>query len=145
MRACPIENRFWNKAAIGAPDECWPWQAHRDRKGYGRIQVGRFSERAHRMAWQLANGQSIPPGQLVRHCCDNPCCVNPAHLRLGSNTDNMRDMVERGRHTGQKRTHCPRGHEYTAANTYINAKGCRSCMACRRVHTADWRRRAAQR
>lgn len=65
--------------------------------GYGNISVGGVVRSAHRLSYELAYGQP-PDGALVLHSCDTRCCVNPAHLRAGSYTDNSRDCVSRGRH-----------------------------------------------
>ena len=79
-------------------DDCWLWEGCIDRRGYGRI--GR--ERAHRRMWQSCHGP-IPAGMFVCHTCDNPPCVRPDHLFLGTHTDNMRDMVSKGRGRTQRR------------------------------------------
>ncbi len=86
--------RFWAKVERREPHQCWPWKGCTEKSGYGR--AGK-RERAHRIAYMLANGQ-IPAGAVVRHACDNPPCCNPAHLSIGSHGDNSRDSVERGRH-----------------------------------------------
>lgn len=99
------EERFWSKVDRRGAGECWPWQAGTNR-GYGAFSLGRRSEGmalAHRVSWQLANGD-LPEGKFVRHKCDNPPCVNPAHLELGDQTDNMRDMAERERGHHRKLT-----------------------------------------
>ena len=90
--------RFWAKVARGADDACWLWQAAKNERGYGRIGWGRKSQPAlaHRVAWMLTRGP-IPVGMRVLHRCDTPSCVNPAHLHLGTDADNVRDMLERGR------------------------------------------------
>lgn len=78
---------------------CWVWTGYRDPAGYGvikRVPLGR--KRAHRLAYAAFNGS--PVGLLVRHTCDNPSCVNPKHLLLGTNADNIRDRVLRGRSKG---------------------------------------------
>lgn len=85
-------DEFWAK--VDKTGDCWIWTKARTPKGYGAY---KDNQAAHRIAWQLANNRSIPPGMHVLHSCDNPPCVNPAHLRLGTQLDNSRDMVERGR------------------------------------------------
>lgn len=86
---------FWDRAdRSGGPDACWPWQGVRRPHGYG--QFGRNGH-AHRHAYELAV-ESIPPGLVVMHTCDNPPCINPAHLRLGTLMDNWDDMRAKQRH-----------------------------------------------
>jgi len=82
---------------------CWLWQAGKYRRGYGMVCVGRtvdgrqHNSYAHRVAYVLAHGD-IPPGLVVMHSCDVRDCVNPAHLSLGTQGDNIRDGVSRGRY-----------------------------------------------
>lgn len=132
---------FWSKVdRSGGPDACWQWLGFRDRIGYGH-----FSHKlAHRIAW-IARFGGIPEGQQVLHHCDNPPCCNSRHLFLGTQADNMRDCVAKGRlHSANARkTHCPFGHPYDEENTYIvAATGWRICKACNRAR-AKRRRRAA--
>ena len=81
----------------GAPDECWVWTHATDTFGYGRVQYGGRVQSAHLVAWIKAYGE-INEDRCVLHRCDNPPCVNPAHLFLGTLGDNTRDMVSKGRH-----------------------------------------------
>lgn len=97
-----IAERFWPKVNAGSPEECWLWNAARDSHGYGQLRITGGHLQAHRVSYELAIGQ-IPPGLHVRHRCDNPPCVNPLHLEVGTQSDNMRDCVERGRHGSQRR------------------------------------------
>lgn len=79
---------------------CWLWTAGSNIYGYGAIQAGRRSQhllRAHRVSWQLHRGP-VPVGLLVLHRCDTPACVNPSHLFLGTQPDNIRDKVAKRRH-----------------------------------------------
>lgn len=93
----PLTERFWEKVDIGAPDECWEWQASTDKKGYGQIKFeGRKRKGAHQVAWLLTYGDY---GDLhVLHKCDNPRCCNPHHLFLGTIQDNLADMYKKNRH-----------------------------------------------
>lgn len=87
--------RFFSALAFDTSD-CWYWRGSHTNLGYGMFNG--FGElRAHRAAWVMMNGP-IPKGMHVLHKCDVRCCVNPDHLFLGTHTDNMRDMVAKGRH-----------------------------------------------
>jgi transposase len=72
---------------------CWEWQGCRTREGYGQV----ARQLAHRLAYSLWSGADVPEGLQVMHSCDNPPCINPDHLRTGSNRDNSLDMVGKGR------------------------------------------------
>lgn len=91
-----LPRRFWAKVDRGLDADCWPWLAFCNPSGYGMIRNGSHMALAPRVSWVMAHGP-IADGLQVRHSCDNPPCVNPAHLSLGSNTDNVQDKVSRGR------------------------------------------------
>lgn len=88
-------DRFWSKVQCLDPDECWPWCGSFAR-AYGAFWLDGKTQQAHRVAYVLSKGE-IPEGMMVRHTCDNPPCVNPNHLVLGTNDQNREDMVSRGR------------------------------------------------
>lgn len=98
-----IENRLMRYVTPGSEDECWEWEGGRDAKGYGLLGLERTGRRAHRLMYEVHKGP-IPDGLLVRHTCDNPPCVNPAHLLVGDHHDNAVDMVQRFRQANQKLT-----------------------------------------
>src|SRR5262245_2926568 len=101
----PLEPRFWSKVSKTDPDKCWWWVASIDVNGYGQFLVNRGQlgyqstsmAKAHSVAWLLTNG-AIPDGMYLCHTCDMPRCVNPSHLFLGTQKDNMRDCVDKNRH-----------------------------------------------
>lgn len=129
--------RFWDKVDIKGPDDCWEWQRSLNNGGYGRSHFNGKQIKAHRLSFLLTHHE-IPEGMLVLHKCDNPKCVNPDHLFLGTHYDNMQDMKAKGRARNQGRyikTHCVHGHEYTPENTYLTPKGKRKCRSC---HRARW-------
>lgn len=91
--------RFHSQQDKGEPGACWEWTGRRFPNGYGAMPgPDRSIHLAHRISWQLANtGTSMPVGAVVRHSCNNPACVNPAHLRIGTPTENAADMLRSGR------------------------------------------------
>ena len=81
----------------GGPDACWPWKGSRPGR-YGQYTRNHHRFLAHRRALALALGRELTPNELALHHCDNPPCCNPAHLYVGTQIDNIADMVRRGRH-----------------------------------------------
>ena len=149
-RGDPAAN-FWAKVRRGDPGECWPWTGSISPDGYGRF-VTAGEQMAHRFSYRLAHG-SIPADAELDHLChtgSTACgggkscphrrCVNPAHLEPVTHAENadrtplpIRQRRATVRAAAQRaKTHCPRGHVYDEANTYIDKRGCRNCRACRR-------------
>lgn len=102
-----LVQRFKARVVSSNPTECWLWQGAM-RNGYGAVKVEGHIVSAHVLSYRISKGD-IPDGLLVTHSCDNRACVNPAHLSLGTHSDNMREMQER------RKIHAPRGEESSAA------------------------------
>lgn len=135
-----VADRFWPKVVVGEPEECWEWTAAMIR-GYGTFRGpgGRNGRmlRAHRVAYELLVAP-IPEDLQLDHLCRNPACVNPAHLEPVTNHENQQRRPDVGG------THCPNGHPYDEANTYIyeTAKERRRC--CRACNSEAQRRYASR-
>lgn len=91
-----LEERFWEKVDVRGENECWEWKGSR-RNGYGRFFDGKSNVSAHRLSWEMKNGKTENNKIKVLHRCDNPPCVNPSHLFLGTQADNVVDMKNKGR------------------------------------------------
>jgi hypothetical protein len=91
----PFFSRFWSK--VDKTGECWLWAASKDKRGYGQVRMGNRTMRSHRVAWFLRYGSLPPPDKMVCHSCDNPACVRPSHLFLGTSKSNIEDMDRKGR------------------------------------------------
>lgn len=108
-RTIPITNQriidyFISKVDIFQPsNQCWEWRGNKMTTGYGVVSLGyykgpnHYKEGAHRISYIAYNGEDIPKGMYVCHRCDNPGCVNPTHLFLGTNSDNQIDCIKKGR------------------------------------------------
>jgi DNA-binding transcriptional regulator YiaG len=90
-----IADRLLRKSVL-VKSGCREWSGWRE-NGYGRVAVERTMRAAHVVAWEQANGRKVPDGMVVRHRCDNPPCIEPSHLVIGTQTQNVADMFDRGR------------------------------------------------
>lgn len=98
---------FWNKINIQSKEECWNWGGCKIKTGYGCVMLNGKIEKAHRVSYYLKHGD-IPEDMYVCHTCDNPSCVNPDHLFVGTQKDNMQDMISKGRACDRKGTANPK-------------------------------------
>lgn len=111
---------------------CFLWLGDINKDGYGGVRHRGRSLLAHRAAWEDKYGPP-PAGKYVLHTCDQPCCINTNHLYIGTQSDNMRDAVRRGRNQNTKKTHCKRGHPLSGKNLYSytnKGRPARCCYAC---------------
>ncbi len=93
------KERFWSK--VNKTDTCWEWIGVKNKDGYGITEINRKTYRAHRASWEIHYGE-IPKGMYVCHHCDNPPCINPNHLFLGTQKDNIHDMLKKERRPSRK-------------------------------------------
>lgn len=108
------KKQFWAKVRMSL--FCWEWTAAKDGHGYGVQRIGGKNILAPRVSWMIHFGP-IPDGLCVLHRCDNPLCVNPAHLFLGTKLDNMRDMIGKGR---ARHDVTPRGEAHPQARLTVD-------------------------
>lgn len=94
-----FEERFWSNVAVAGEDDCWLWTGGLNGGGYGSMGNDGRSITAHRASWQIHYGEipNVQPRLVVMHKCDNPQCVNPHHLELGTYSDNIQDSIRKGR------------------------------------------------
>ena len=125
--------RFWSNVAIGASDECWIWNGTmRGAPNRDGLRYGGFKEmNASRYVAELISDRKLDGMmEVARHSCHNPPCVNPAHISVGSQSENARDTIAHGRNPHAAKTHCKSGHPFAGDNLFIRANGMRECRQC---------------
>jgi hypothetical protein len=128
-RGTPRE-RFEKKVQYPSdPNGCWIWTGAKNSAGYGQLKIDGHAVYAHRLSYEWHVGP-IPPDMTIDHLCRTPACCNPAHLEVVTMKENLLRSTSPAAKNARK-THCLRGHPLDKANTYINAKGQRSCLICR--------------
>lgn len=93
---------FLARVVIARDDVCWEWQGNLNADGYGYVNYSGFPNLVHRLMWMIHNGREIEHGHSIRHTCDNPKCVNPAHLIQSTHAQSMEDMAKKGRASKRK-------------------------------------------
>jgi hypothetical protein len=146
VRGLSLAEKFEERYIPEPNSGCWLWIGAIRTGGYGTFYDGEKTVGAHQFSWMVSQGVECVPDKMdVCHTCDNPSCVNPDHLWLGSRSDNMFDASRKNRlsyrmHFNSMKTHCPQGHSYEGRNLRYNSKG-RICISCERVYKA--RKRAS--
>jgi hypothetical protein len=135
------DQQFLSKCdSSGGPDACWPWKGARS-GSYGIVRRPGIAMpvRAHRVAWEIANKRQMPAELCGCHTCDNPICTNPSHVFPGTNLENVRDSVAKGRNSMllRRKLLCKRGHPLVGSNiiwrhiSRTRRNRTRTCRACR--------------
>jgi len=135
-------------AKVDTSGDCHLWTGNTDgKRGYGKFYFEGRRIRSHRWLLGYLRGSWLGPDENANHTCDNPPCVNPDHLYVGTQPQNIQDMLVRGRGRSgirnTEKTHCVNGHEFAAGNTYVGRHGWRQCKTCRRAKLREFRERKA--
>jgi hypothetical protein len=139
LRLVPLETRLWSRIKRQGARDCWPWLGTLTRWGYGKIEINGKTRHVHRVVYELLVGP-IPDGMDIDHLCHGPdcepgphcphrSCENPAHMEPVTTGENVRRGFSLSS-VNREKTHCPRGHPYSAENTRLNSRGQRVCRTC---------------
>jgi hypothetical protein len=145
-------DRYWRNVERAPGDACWTWIGSKGNHGRASFWLDGRRVSAARVAWALHHGEPFPADKDACHTCDNPACVNPAHIWPGTARENALDAVRKGRLVtpsvrglrpwNASITHCKSGHALDAGNVYVSPKGWRFCQQCRRDSRRKFRERA---
>lgn len=126
------EERFWSK--VDKTEGCWNWKGGKFTEGYGRFGIGNKDRYAHRVAYEMLVG-SVPKGLVIDHLCRNRICVNPAHMEVVTNEENLRRGLPSICEQMAAKVYCTRGHLLSRENCYPDrfALGWRDCKLCARI------------
>lgn len=141
-RSGTVTERFWRFVSPEPNTGCWLWDGSVDTHGYGQLRVKQKGSGSLAYATHISlamDGRPVPPGLCACHRCDVPACVNPEHLFPGTQRDNIRDAMAKGRHRAPPisksgralKSVCTNGHDMRADNLYLMRNGFRACRACR--------------
>ena len=134
-----IMERLMSRRRVTASG-CWEYTGYILPNGYAEISFRSHQTRVHRLVYRIVKGE-IPEGKHVCHTCDNTICFNPDHLEPGTQQENIRQSVDRGRHHETVKTHCPAGHAYAEHARFERGgskRACRMCSVIRQRIRAGW-------
>jgi hypothetical protein len=128
----------FGRLLITETDDCLEWPGAKTAGGYGRLNAGKTSTLVHVAALEIRTGER-PPGMDAMHSCHNRACMNYRHLSWGTRSQNIRMMMDAGRHPSQSQTHCSKGHELTGDNVRTETGGRRRCRQCKSDYDRAYR------